>query len=77
MSTLSTLRAEEKERIDSDDESMSFFWRAHNFMVLIFLIGCLIYVGVIEDPEEHNTEYNSRRGLLAALFFWVALGNLL
>jgi hypothetical protein len=33
-------------------------------------IGCLIYVGVIEDPLEHNTEYNSRRGLLAALFFW-------
>ena len=53
---------------------MSFFWRAHTFTVLLFLIGCLIYIGVIENPVEHNTEYNSRRGLLAAMFFWVALG---
>ena len=67
-------RSAEKERIDFDDKTLSYFWRAHTFTVLLFLIGCLIYVGVIEDPLEHNTEYNSRRGLLAALFFWVALG---
>jgi phosphatidylserine synthase 2 len=41
--------------------------------MLFFLIGCLIYVGAIEDPID-SYEYNTRRGLLAALFFWVGAG---
>lgn len=66
--------AEDKERIDYDDPNISFFWRAHTMTVLVFLICCLVYVGVIEEPIENDPGYNGRRGLLAALFFWVALG---
>ena len=62
-----------KTKVAYDDETMSFFWRAHTLTVLIFLICCLVYVGVIEDPVE-DTSYNSRRGLLAAIFFWVFAG---
>lgn len=56
-----------------DDETMSFFWRAHTLTVLFFLIICLVYVGVIEEPIEDST-YNSKRGVVAALFFFVTLG---
>ena len=65
---------EVKERVDYDDPSyVSFFWKAHTASVLIFLFGCLIYIGVIEEPPT-DPEYNSRRGLFAALFFWVVAG---
>ena len=66
--------AEEKERIDYDDPHISFFWKAHTTSVLIFLIIGLTYVGFIEDPEQHDAEYNSKRGIHAALFFWVSAG---
>ena len=68
--------AEDKEKFkDSNDPNeISFFMKAHTVTVLIFLICCLVYVGVIEEPVENNTAYNSRRGLTAALFFWVAAG---
>ena len=59
---------------NGDPNDLSFFMKAHTVTVLIFLICCLVYVGVIEDPIEDNTSYNSRRGLTAALFFWVAAG---
>ena len=66
--------AEVKERVDYDDPSyVSVFWKAHTASVLIFLLGCLIYIGVIEEPPV-DPEYNSRRGLFAALFFWVVAG---
>ena len=50
--------AEEKERIDYDDPHISFFWKAHTASVLIFLILGLIYVGLIEDPNTHDSEFN-------------------
>ena len=58
----------------NDPNELSFFMKAHTVTVLIFLVCCLVYVGVIEEPIEDNTSYNSRRGLTAALFFWVAAG---
>ncbi len=66
-----------KAKVEYDDETMTFFWRAHTFTVLAFLICCLVYVGVIEAPPENVEDmwdYNSKRGAVAALFFWVALG---
>ena len=50
--------------------------RAHTITVLIFLIGCLVYVALFEADHEEatGTDYNSKRGLLAALYFWLALG---
>ena len=50
--------AEEKERIDYDDPHISFFWKAHTASVLIFLILGLGYVGLIEDPNTHDSEFN-------------------
>ena len=65
--------AEDKEKFKEDPSDTSFFMKAHTVTVLIFLICCLVYVGVIEQPID-DTSYNSRRGLMAALFFWVAAG---
>ena len=62
-----------KEKVDYDDPGISIFWKAHTASVLIFLLGCLIYIGVIEQPSE-DSEYNSKRGICAALFFWVFAG---
>ncbi|XP_059099271.1 phosphatidylserine synthase 2-like isoform X2 [Tigriopus californicus] len=56
-----------------DDETNSFFWRAHTVTILVFLVCCLFYVGLIEDPITDG-DFNFKRGLLAALFFWVFLG---
>ena len=68
--------AEDKEhyRDSNDPNDISFFMKAHTVTVLIFLICCLVYVGVIEESTENNTSYNGQRGLTAALFFWVAAG---
>ena len=55
-------------------ESDGYFMRAHTITVLIFLIGCLVYVALFEPDEATGTDYNSKRGLLAALYFWLALG---
>ena len=61
----------------------SYFMKAHTITVLIFLISCLIYVAMFEDPAKdakesvpvHEiTSFNTKRGLVAALSFWVALG---
>jgi len=59
--------------VEYDDETMSYFWRAHTLTVLALLISALVYVGVVEEPVEDAT-YNTRRGAIAALFFWVTLG---
>ncbi len=64
---------EYKTKVDYDDETMTFFWRAHTLTVLVFLICCLLYVGVVEEPVE-DSAYNLKRGSLAAIFFFVALG---
>ncbi len=56
-----------------DDETMTFFWRAHTGTVLAFLICCLFYVAIVEEASEDGA-FNARRGFLAALFFWVTLG---
>ena len=64
----------EKFKDSNNPNDLSFFMKAHTVTVLIFLICCLVYVGLIEEPIEDNTSYNSRRGLTAALFFWVAAG---
>ena len=64
----------EKFKDSNNPNELSFFMKAHTVTVLIFLICCLVYVGLIEEPIEDNTSYNSRRGLTAALFFWVAAG---
>lgn len=66
--------SEEKERVEYDDPHISFFWKAHTATVLIFLILGLIYVGVIEDPNTHDAEFNRKKGVYAALFFWVSAG---
>ena len=60
--------------IDYEDPHISFFWKAHTVSVLIFLILCLVYVGVIEDPVDTDSGFNSKRGIYAALFFWVFAG---
>ncbi len=60
-------------KVEYDDETVSYFWRAHTFTVLVFLLCCLIYVGVIETPVD-DLDYNTKRGAVAALFFWVTLG---
>lgn len=66
--------AEVRERVEYDDPSnSSIFWKAHTASVLIFLLGCLIYIGAIEESPV-DSEYNSRRGICAALFFWVFAG---
>jgi len=64
---------EEKEQNVVDKSSPNYFWRAHTITVLLFLISCLIYEGLIKTPVEDST-YNGRRGFMAALFFWVTLG---
>ncbi|CAB4062333.1 PTDSS2 [Lepeophtheirus salmonis] len=62
---------EEKEkRVTDFDEKGSFLFRAHTLTVLVCLIACLVYVALFEDPVE-DTEFNSRRGLLAAACFWL------
>ena len=60
---------------DVPGESDGYFMRAHTITVLIFLIGCLVYVAFFDHGGENNTsDINSKRGLLAALYFWLALG---
>ena len=66
---------EEKEKRVQDDDVPSYFWRAHTGTVLIALICCLVYIALIETPIE-DTVHNGKRGFLAALFFWVTLGQL-
>jgi len=63
----------EKEENVVDVSAPNFFWRAHTVTVLLVLICCLVYKGLIETPVE-DSKYNGKRGFLAALFFWVTLG---
>jgi phosphatidylserine synthase 2 len=41
--------------------------------VLFLLIGILMYVAFVE-PENLDTEYNAKRGVLACLTFFILLG---
>ncbi|PSN32279.1 Phosphatidylserine synthase 2 [Blattella germanica] len=44
----------------SDDGTVTYFWRAHTFTVLIVLVVVLVYVAVFE-PLRENTSYNTKR----------------
>lgn len=56
-----------------DDNTVTFFWRAHTLTVLFCLICVLVYVGIFEDPVD-DSSYNGKRGLIAVSFFWVVFG---
>jgi len=56
-----------------DEDSPTYFWRAHTVTVLFILLGCLVYTALIETPVD-DTTYNGKRGFGAALFFWMLLG---
>ncbi|XP_071449421.1 phosphatidylserine synthase 2-like isoform X2 [Hetaerina americana] len=57
----------------SDDGTLSYFWRAHTVTVLVIFIGVLIYVSMFE-PVKDNTEYNTKRGLVACILVFILLG---
>jgi len=64
---------EEKERVE-DPDAPSYFWRAHTVTVLLIMLCLLVYTALIETPVEDST-YNGKKGFVAALFFWLALGT--
>lgn len=63
---------EEKEKVE-DPDAPSYFWRAHTVTVLLIMLCLLVYTALIETPVEDST-YNGKKGFVAALFFWLALG---
>jgi len=63
---------EEKEKVE-DPDAPSYFWRAHTVTVLLIMLCLLVYTALIENPVEDST-YNGKKGFVAALFFWLALG---
>ena len=64
---------EEKEKVE-DPDAPSYFWRAHTVTVLLIMLCLLVYTALIETPVEDST-YNGKKGFVAALFFWLTLGN--
>lgn len=57
-----------------DDGTMSFFWRAHTISVLFGFSLVLLYVALFEDPTDHDTEYNTKRGITAMVLAFLLFG---
>jgi len=58
-----------------DDETLSFFWRAHTLTVLLIMSCALIYVACFEE-QSSSTEYNIKRAIIAVLITFVLIGML-
>ena len=66
---------EEVKEASEPEEQDGYFMRAHTVTVLAFLIGCLIYLGLfVPEDDTDQTSINTKKGLRAALAFWIALG---
>ncbi|XP_065585126.1 phosphatidylserine synthase 2-like [Artemia franciscana] len=65
--------AEKKEyEVVFDDGTMTFFWRAHTLTALFVLVIVLVYVAF--EPITDDTDYNIKRGIIAALGTFIVLG---
>ena len=58
-----------------DDETLSFFWRAHTLTVLVLMSCVFIYVAVFEDVIV-DTELNIKRAIVAVLLVFILIGVL-
>ncbi|OAF70820.1 hypothetical protein A3Q56_01429 [Intoshia linei] len=58
-----------------DDGTMTYFWRTHTVTVLLVLIVFLIYSVGFYIPSDDN-HINTKRGLLAAVLFYLLFGIL-
>ena len=56
-----------------DDGSNSYFGRAHTISVLVVGISALLYV-VFYETQKEDLEFNAKRGLIAASYFFLAFG---
>jgi len=58
-----------------DDETLSFFWRAHTLTVLVLMLSVFIYVAVFEEAIA-DTELNIKRAIVAVLLVFILIGVL-
>ena len=58
-----------------DDETLSFFWRAHTLTVLVLMSCIFIYVAVFEEAIA-DTELNIKRAIVAVLLVFILIGVL-
>jgi len=58
-----------------DDETLSFFWRAHTLTVLVLMSCVFIYVAVFEEVIA-DTELNIKRAIVAVLLVFILIGVL-
>ena len=58
-----------------DDETLSFFWRAHTLTVLVLMSCVFIYVAVFEEAIA-DTELNIKRAIVAVLLVFILIGVL-
>ena len=58
-----------------DDETLSFFWRAHTLTVLVLMSCIFIYVAVFEEAIA-DTELNIKRAIIAVLLVFILIGVL-
>jgi len=66
-------RASESFVDDDEIDHDTFFWRAHTVSVLVIVISTICYVVFIEDPVD-DWRYNTKRGILAGMFMFLAFG---
>ncbi|CAG0920925.1 unnamed protein product [Notodromas monacha] len=57
-----------------DDGTNTFFWRAHTLTVLFIILMVLVHVAIFE-PENPDTDYNAKRGLVAMVLCFVLFGS--
>ena len=58
-----------------DDDTLSFFWRAHTLTVLVLMSCVFIYVAVFEEAIA-DTELNIKRAIVAVLLVFILIGVL-
>ncbi|PAA93971.1 hypothetical protein BOX15_Mlig025942g2, partial [Macrostomum lignano] len=55
------------------DPNVNYFWRAHTITCLVLFCATLLYLSVFET-SSFDTEYNTKRGLLAVILFFLLYG---
>lgn len=56
-----------------DDGTTTFFWQAHTLTVLFLMSCALVYVAIFEQVKQ-DSEYNTKRGLIACILVFLLLG---
>ena len=70
-----TVTTNGKAPLPYEEETDTFFWRAHTLTALVLISAVFIYITLFEVPSSDN-DYNMKRGIIGVVLVFIAVASI-